>query len=230
MKLNEDNVGYDMETDSESFSSPNETVKINNEFFNQDGIYEVKCVPYDIAGNAGDETTHTYVIQRDTDFLVYIPNSNKEKHTGLYKFDEIGIRSADFEDIEIISYVTKDKAFSVEVDGTEIVDDDLNVTLDDRRINQVDMYDVTLKNSYIAQNFSEDTVDTDLTLNAVAKGDDFEQVITLGHIYIDNVKPVGEYEKSLQNIGFFDGYYGVSNKTVMIEGVSPDIDLSRCEI
>lgn len=230
MKLNEDNVGYDMETDSDSFSSANETVKINNEFFNQDGIYEVKCVPYDIAGNAGDETTHTYVIQRDTDFLVYIPNSNKEKHTGLYKFDEIGIRSADFEDIEIISYVTKDKAFSVEVDGTEIVDDDLNVTLDDRRINQVDMYDVTLKNSYIAQNFSEDTVDTDLTLNAVAKCDDSEQVITLGHIYIDNVKPVGEYEKSLQDIGFFDGYYGVNNKKVMIEGVSPDIDLSRCEI
>ncbi|MCM1508162.1 MAG: hypothetical protein NC177_13690 [Ruminococcus flavefaciens] len=230
MKLNEDNVGYDMEIDFDSFSSPNETVKINNEFFNQDGIYEVKCVPYDIAGNAGDETTHTYVIQRDTDFLVYIPNSNKEKHTGLYKFDEIGVRSADFEDIEIISYVTKDKAFSVEVDGTEVVDNDLNVTLDDRRINQIDMYDVTLKNSYIAQNFSDDTVDTDLTLNAVAKGDDSEQVITLGHIYIDNVKPVGEYEKSLQDIGFFDGFYGVNDKTVMIEGVSPDIDLSRCEI
>lgn len=230
MKLNEENVGYDMSVDSKKFEAKNGTVKIGNEFFNQDGIYEVKCVPYDVAGNAGDESTHTYVIQRETDFLVYIPNSNKENHTGLYKFDQTGIRSADFEDIEIISYITKDKTFAVEVDGVEITDGDLDTKLDERKINQVNMYDVTVKNSYISQNFNEDTVDTDLTLNAIAKSDDTSQIITLGHIYIDNVKPMGEYEKSLQDIGFFDGFYGVESKTVMIEGVSPDIDVNRCEI
>lgn len=230
MKLNEENVGYDMSVDSKKFESKNGTVIIGNEFFNQDGIYEVKCVPYDVAGNAGDESTHTYVIQRETDFLVYIPNSNKENHTGLYKFDQTGIRSADFEDIEIISYITKDKTFAVEVDGVEITDGDLDTKLDERKINQVNMYDVTVKNSYISQNFNEDTVDTDLTLNAIAKSDDTSQTITLGHIYIDNVKPMGEYEKSLQDIGFFDGFYGVESKTVMIEGVSPDIDVNRCEI
>lgn len=230
MKINEDKVGYDMAVNSKKFESKNGSVIISNEFFNQDGIYEVKCTPYDVAGNAGDETTHTYVIQRDTDFLVYIPNSIKENRTGLYKFDQTGIRSADFEDIKIISYITNDKTFSVEVDGVEVTGNDLDSKLDDRRINQVNMYDVTVKNSYIAQNFSEDTVDTDLTLNAVAKNGDTAQVITLGHIYIDNVKPMGEYEKALQDIGFFDGFYGVESKTLMIEGVSPDIDLSRCEI
>ena len=230
MKLNEDNIGYDMNVDSEDFDVKSDEVVISNEFFNQDGIYEVKSVAYDVAGNESNETTHTFVIQRDTDFLVYIPNSIKASQTGLYKFNEKGIRSADFEDIEIITYITQDKEFEVQVDGNVVESGDLDVTKDDRRINQVDMYDVTLKNSYISQNYNADTIDTDLTLNAVATNGDTEQVITLGHIYIDNVKPVGEYESALQNLGTFDGFYGMESRTVLIEGVSPDIDVDRCEI
>lgn len=230
MKLNEDNVGYDMNVDSEDFDVKSDEVVISNEFFNQDGIYEVKSVAYDVAGNESDETTHTFVIQRDTDFLVYIPNSIKANQTGLYKFNEKGIRSADFEDIEIITYITQDKEFEVQVDGNVVEANDLYVEKDDRRINQVDMYDVTLKNSYISQNYNADTIDTDLTLNAVATDGNTEQVITLGHIYIDNVKPVGEYESALQNLGTFDGFYGMERRTVLIEGVSPDIDVDRCEI
>lgn len=108
IKLNEDNVGYDMDVDSGEFDVKSDSVVISNEFFNQDGIYEVNCVSYDVAGNPGEASTHTFVIQRDIDFLVYIPNSNKDNHTGLYKFDKTGIRSADFEDIEIITYITRD--------------------------------------------------------------------------------------------------------------------------
>ncbi len=230
MKLNEDNIGYDMNVDSDEFDIKSDAVVISNEFFNQDGIYEVKSVASDVAGNKSDETTHTFVIQRDIDFLVYIPNSIKKNQTGLYKFNEKGIRSADFEDIEIITYITQDKEFEIQVDGNIVEAGDLDITKDDRRINQVDMYDVTLKNSYISQNYSADTIDTDLTLNAVVTDSSAEQVITLGHIYIDNVKPVGEYESAIQNLGTFDGFYGVESKTVLIEGVSPDIDVDRCEI
>lgn len=230
MKLNEDNIGYDMNVDSDEFDVKSDEVVISNEFFNQDGIYEVKSVAYDVAGNKSNETTHTFVIQRDTDFLVYIPNSIKANQTGLYKFNEKGIRSADFEDIEIITYITQDKELEIQVDGNIVEAGDLDVNKDDRRINQVDMYDVTLKNSYISQNYNADTIDTDLTLNAVATDGDTEQVITLGHIYIDNVKPVGEYESALQNLGTFDGFYGMESRTVLIEGVSPDIDVDRCEI
>ncbi len=230
MKVNEEKIGYDVAVESKSYETMNNTVTISDEFFNQDGIYEVKCVPYDVAGNAGEETTHTYVIQREADFLVYIPNSNKENQTGLYKFDRKGIRSADFEDIEIVSYLTKDKAFTVEIDGVEIPSSDASSEIVNENINQVNVHRVVVKSSYIAQNFSEDTVDTDLTLNAVASEGNDSQIITLGHIYIDNVKPVGEYEKALQDIGFFDGFYGVESRTLMIEGVSPDIDLSKCEV
>ena len=57
-------------------------------------------------------------------------------------------------------------------------------------------------------------------------------VITLGHIYIDNVKPVGEYESAVQKVNeeFFGGFYGIEHRMVTIEGVSPDIDLNQCEI
>ncbi|MBE6843106.1 MAG: hypothetical protein E7510_09810 [Ruminococcus sp.] len=230
MKKNEEKIGYDVAVDSKNFETKNGTVTIGDEFLKQDGIYEVKCVPYDVAGNVGEETTHTYVIQREADFLVYIPNSNKENKTGLYKFDRTGIRSADFEDIEIVSYLTTDKTFSVEIDGAEIPSTDISTEIVNMDINQVNVHDVIVKSSYITQNFSEDTVDTDLTLNAVARDGDTSQMITLGHIYIDNVKPVGEYEKSVQDIGFFDGFYGVKSRTLMIEGVSPDIALDKCEV
>lgn len=232
MKQNEDHVGYDMNVASEEFDVKSDSVVMNDKFFSQDGIYEVKCIAYDVAGNASEESTHTFVIQRDTDFLVYIPHSNKKNHTGLYKFDKTGIRSADFDDIEIVTYITKDKNFEVQIDGTEVTGEDLDVKKDSKKINQIDMYDVTLKSSYISQNYNADTIDTDLTLNAVATSKNSEQVITLGHIYIDNVKPVGEYESAVQKVNeeFFGGFYGIEHRMVTIEGVSPDIDLNQCEI
>ena len=242
MELNEDNVGYDVKvSEPKKFEVNTDSVIISDDYFKNDGIYEVKSVAYDVAGNASDESTHTYVIQRNTDFLVYIPDSNKENQTGLYKFNEKGIRSADFEDIEIISYVTADKSVGVRVGDEDVEGDDIDVKelrgsdlggdkKNDETINQVTAYDLTLKNSFIAQNYDSDTIDTDLLLNAVASTEDTQQVITLGHIYIDNVKPVGEYEQAIQNLGFFDGFYGVESRAVMIEGVSPDIDLDRCEI
>ena len=54
----------------------------------------------------------------------------------------------------------------------------------------------------------------------------------MGHIYIDNVKPVGEYESAVQKVNeeFFGGFYGMENRMITIEGVSPDIDLNQCEI
>ena len=91
------------------------------------------------------------------------------------------------------------------------------------------LYELSV-NGQIRCNYNADTIDTDLTLNAVATNGDTEQVITLGHIYIDNVKPVGEYESALQNLGTFDGFYGMESRTVLIEGVSPDINVDRCEI
>ncbi|MCR4645623.1 MAG: hypothetical protein K5695_09485 [Oscillospiraceae bacterium] len=230
MKRDEDKNGYDMDITSKEFNIDTDSVVIGNEFFNQDGIYEVKCTALDTAGNASKQSTHTFIIQRDTDFLVYIPESSKENQTGLYEFNEKGIRSAEFKDIRIIAYLAKDKGFEVQVDGTTVTEPDIEVELDDRRINQVDMYDVTLKNSFVSNNYGSEEIDTDLTLNAVATGGSKDQIITLGHIYIDNVKPAGEYESALTNLGFFDGFYGMESRVAKLEGVSTDIDVNNCEI
>ena len=243
LKRDADQIGYDMEvSEPKEFEVRSNSVVLGEEYFGQDGIYEVKCVAYDAAGNQSDATTHTYVVQRDSDFLVYIPESSKENKTGLYKFNQVGIRSADFEDIRVIAYVTSDRSFGIQVDGEDVTGDD-SISIrqlsgselgggkkDGETINQVTAYDLTLRNSYIAQKYGDETIDTDLLLNAVAASETDVQKITLGHIYIDNVKPVGEYEASLQNLGFFGGFYGMDSRAVKIEGVSPDINLERSEI
>ena len=242
LKRDADQVGYGMDvSEPKQFEVKSGTVVLDNDYFRSDGIYEVKCVAYDVAGNPSAETTHTFVVQRDSDFLVYIPESSRENKTGLYKFNQIGIRSADFEDIRVIAYVTADKEFSVQVDGEDVTGEDVTVTeitgdalgggkKSGETINQIKAYDLTLRNSYISQKYSDETIDTDLLLNAVAATPTEVQKITLGHIYIDNVKPVGEYEAALQNLGFFGGFYGMDSRSVRIEGVSPDINLERSEI
>ncbi|MBR3628881.1 MAG: hypothetical protein IKN55_00190 [Oscillospiraceae bacterium] len=230
MKRNEDKVGYDMDINSKQHDVKTDSVVLDKDYFAQDGIYEVMCTAYDVAGNASKKSTHTFIIQRDTDFLVYIPESDKEAHTGLYEFNERGVRSAEFKDINIVAYLAKDKNFEVQVDGTAVAEPDIETEVQDELINQVNVYDVTLKNSFISNKYSSEEIDTDLMLNAVATGEGKEQVITLGHIYIDNVKPAGEYEASLQNLGFFDGFYGMDSRTATLEGVSPDIDVEKCEI
>ena len=242
LKRDADQVGYGMEvSESETMEVKSNSVVLSDEYFSRDGIYEVKCVAYDVAGNQSDSTTHTFVVQRDSDFLVYIPDSSKEEKTGLYKFNQIGIRSADFEDIRVIAYVTSDREFGIQVDGEDVTGEDITVSeitgsalgggkQAGETINQVTAYDLTLKNSYIAQKYGDETIDTDLLLNAVAASSDDVQKITLGHIYIDNVKPVGEYESALQDLGFFGGFYGMDSRAVKIEGVSPDIDITRSEI
>lgn len=230
MLRNSDKVGYDVETETKSFETEGGTVKLDDDYFLNDGIYEVKCVAYDAIGNESDTTKHTYVVQRDTDFLVYIPDSVKAKETGLYKFNQKGIRSADFDNIKIVAYVTSDKDFRIEVDGKTVPEKDIQVLTSDSDINQVRKYDITLNRSFIANNYNDENIDTDLTLNAVASSDEGESVITLGHIYIDNVKPVGEYEAKLQEMGGFKGFYGEKTHKVTIEGVSPDIDLKKSYI
>lgn len=230
MKINEEMVGYDMNVNSKNFEVNGDSIVLSNDYFSQDGIYEVRCVAYDIAGNTSKESVHTYVIQRNSDFIVYIPNSNKKSQTGLYKFNAKGIRSQDFEDIEIIAYLTQDKNFKIEVDGTDVSNTFLDIVKKANVLNQIDMYTVNLKSSYISQNYDADTIDADLTLNAISTDGKTNQVITLGHIYIDNVKPAGEYESTLLNLGTFGGFYGMTSKTVIIEGVSPDIDIDHCEI
>jgi len=226
-------VGYDVEEHTYTEKIEGSTFTLNDKYFKTDGIYEVKCIANDIAGNSSKQSVHTFIVQRDTDFLVYIPNSNKETGEGRYKFDSIGRRSDRFEDINIVAYIAADKMFSVELDDNEVDEAYFEVNKDDKSINDVCKYDTILKSNYISQNYGDEDAELDLILNAFAYDKNASShglPITLGHIHVDNVKPAGDYESSMQNLAWYDGFYGVNNKTLKIEGVSLDIDADNCEI
>ncbi|MBQ7621669.1 MAG: hypothetical protein IJV02_04585, partial [Candidatus Methanomethylophilaceae archaeon] len=88
LKRNDENVGYAMDIQDETVTIDNDSIVINDKYFDQDGIYEVKSSAFDVAGNESKEAVHTYIIQRDSEFLVYIPNSDKKAGKGLYAFDQ----------------------------------------------------------------------------------------------------------------------------------------------
>ncbi len=231
MVKNKNSVGYQMKMEKKEYTVEGDTVVLDDEYFQKDGIYEMKCVAYDIAGNASEETVNTYVVQRESDFLVYIPDSDPEKGTGLYEFDKKGIRSAMFPDINMVAYILKSKEFGIEIADNQVPDDDIDSKVDADSINEINKYELVLKNSYISQNYNSETVDVDLPLNAVAQDENGKQTITLGHIYIDNVKPAGEYEESLRNLEWYEGFYDAEGQQeVSIVGVSPDIDDAKCEV
>lgn len=205
---------------------------LSDEFFKQDGIYTVKAIAYDTAGNKSDDVTHTYVILRETKFLVYIPQTDKEAGTGLYAFDGKGKSASEFDDIEISLYILNNQNFEVQMDGKTISSDYIQYfeTDENKTINQIKHYHFAVKKSYIIDNYSEDAIDTEYTLNVVVSDEEASETVTLGYICIDNIKPIGEYESELLNWQWYSGYYDMTSKEITVTGVSPDIDIERCKI
>lgn len=207
-------------------------ISISDDEFKTDGIYEVKSKAYDVAGNVSDEAVHTFVVQKKSDFLVYIPGSNEETGEGLYKFDRKGIQAEKFDEIEMIAFIPQDKEFGLLIGGTEVSDDYIS-EVDEKDapvINGIKRLHIKLDPSYFSTVYNDDSLDVDLALNAVAKKGSSSQEITIGHIYIDNVKPTGSFDSELLDMGFFGGYYGRKSMKIKINGVSPDIDIEQCTI
>ena len=216
--------------------------------FSIDGIYEVKCVAYDKTGNRSEETVHTYVMQKESDFIAYIPDTDKEKKTGFYAFDNKGINSDRFPNIEVVAYVLDSNRFFVELSGEELEKNDSNLFEeseqkgkmisnsypDDYKINKVTVHKATIKPEYFKRKYEGENIDIDLSLNACSekhqKGTSDVSKITLARILIDNVPPTGEYAEDITNMGFFDGFYSDQPKTLVIQSLSPDIDINSCEI
>ena len=207
-------------------------ISISDDEFKTDGIYEIKSKAYDVAGNVSDEAVHTFVVQKKSDFLVYIPGSNEETGEGLYKFDRKGIQAEKFDEIEMIAFIPQDKEFGLLIGGTEVSDDYIS-EVDEKDapvINGIKRLHIKLDPSYFSTVYNDDSLDVDLALNAVAKKGSSSQEITIGHIYIDNVKPTGSFDSELLDMGFFGGYYGRKSMKIKINGVSPDIDIEQCTI
>ncbi len=233
IEMDEQGVGYQMVTDQTTDTLTTDKFQPTNKQFAEDGVYEYTLAACDIAGNVLENVKVTYIVKRDSAFMVYIPDSyddeDNDKDRGLYAFDQKGTKADNFEDVQLEAYLPTGTEFTLQIDGETVGEEYLTVQKDSDSIHLTTHYSVTLSKEYITTYYN-DAVDVELLLNAVAKNGSEAQEITLGRIFIDNEAPDGSYEDEVLNLGYFDGFYGVSSKTIRIQGVSSDLYKNACVV
>lgn len=189
-----------------------ETVKLPEEYFGQDGIYEIRATAYDIAGNSSGEKMYTYVVMRNTAMMAYIP----EEH--FVRFNNIGTRAIDFADISLYVYVVDGSDFNIKIGEILLSDTDYIIMEEKEIANKIKEYKICIPQTYITNTFNENNQVYDMPINILNKN---EQLITVGYMVIDNVKPFGEFEEKIKD---GKGYYGVKNQDIRLIKLSDDID------
>lgn len=222
-----DGLGFAMYTDMVSGTIDGDTITLPEKYFEKDGIYEVKAVAYDIVGNISEETVHTYAILRKSKCLVYIPNSDVEKCTGLYAFNRIGKRASDIDDINFVMYILDGSSYKIRVQNNELNNGYYTINNENsNQVNQVKIIDLTVDKSYFSTNYGYSDCNELLSLDVVVDSD----AINIGYVSIDNVKPSGSFDTYIQNSKWYSGYYNVSEQEIVIQGISRDIDISNCKV
>lgn len=236
-KAKDDNKWRVESSEKEESEIKGDTFTLGDSYFSGDGIYEVNCIAYDSVDNASKKFTHTYVVQRHNPVLVYVPEN--QTNEGYYQFSTKGIRSESIQDIRLVAYVKDGVKFKVKVDSDEVPDNYLTINPingeklgknGDEKINQIDSMEVILSKGYFEENYNADGLEADLPFTIIVEEEGQPiQDITLGHIYIDNEKPAGNYEKKIEDL---KNYQCLDEKLrkVKIESLSPDIDQQRTEI
>jgi hypothetical protein len=87
-----------VETIGAQHETSDTTVSLPLSLFNVNGIYEIRAIAYDLAGNSSEEIIHTHVIMRDVPMMAYIPGDDLAKFNGIHK------QAINFEDITIYIY------------------------------------------------------------------------------------------------------------------------------
>lgn len=76
--------------------------------FDKDGVYSVKMIAYDKAGNPSVLNENTYTRMVNTDVLAYIENSDSKNKTGWYSFEDengpISKQPSSFSDLSIVVF------------------------------------------------------------------------------------------------------------------------------
>ncbi len=198
------------------------TINLPDKNFEEDGIYEIRATAYDNAGNESGEKMYTYVVMRKTAMLAYIPKQN------LKTFHNIGKRAMDFfEGIQIFVYTAIADRFDLKIGETLLSNGDYiieNKPDEQPFLNQIKEYKLVIPQMYIAKTFNEDSQVYDMPINVLnANG----QILTLGQMVIDNVKPFGEFEAGMKE---GKGYYNVDSQTIKIIKLSDDIDPGKTEV
>jgi len=193
-------------------------VNLPKEYFDKDGIYEIKAIAYDVSGNNSGEKIYTYVVMHNTAMMAYIPEES------LGKFNNIGIRAIDFTDIPLCVYVVNDSDFTIKIGETLLGEGDYTIVGEKDIVNQVKEYQISIPQKFISNIFSENNQVYDLPINVINNSG---QILTLGRVVVDNVKPFGEFESDFTK---GKGYYGKKSKDIQLIRLSDDIDQNKTKI
>ena len=196
--------------------------------FTKDGVYELKLVAVDKAGNESPMCINTYARMVEQDVLAYVMDSNIERKTGLYSFmdengDAISKRPDNFKDIKILVMAKEDTSVDVVLRDSEgnIINTHAQSTIDNS-IYGMKSYNFTLKADYFQDNFQDDT-DTQLQLTVMNE----DKRIDLGKIHIDNIEPSCDIPADLRS---WKWYCGEGNRTITISNISELIDESQAKV
>lgn len=194
--------------------------------FETDGVYSANLIAYDKAGNQSELNENTYIRMVHTKVLAYIENSDQEKQTGWYSFEDengpISKQPTSFSDLSIvvlskldddIRVTLVDKATNDTID-TKITDD-TNAIFDDKMYS-VGAYRYTLSGNYFAEHYTADA-DTSLYLR-VNNG---KKALDLGEMYIDNTNPTCVVPENFADWAWIGGS---GNKTIEFTNVSEILD------
>lgn len=194
--------------------------------FDKDGVYSVKMIAYDKAGNPSVLNENTYTRMVNTDVLAYIENSDSKNKTGWYSFEDengpISKQPSSFSDLSIVVFSSNSQKNSVcLVDKDTNESTDTNITSDSKSLFDKEMYGTsvyryTLPGSYFANNYTADA-DTSLYLRVV----NGENILDLGEMYIDNTKPTCTVPENFSDWGWFSGS---GNQTISFNDISEVLD------
>lgn len=194
--------------------------------FETDGVYSANLIAYDKAGNQSELNENTYIRMVHTKVLAYIENSDQEKQTGWYSFEDengpISKQPTSFSDLSIVVLSKLDDDIHVTLvdkatnDATDTkITDDANAIFDDKMYN-VGAYRFTLAGNYFAEHYTADA-DTSLYLR-VKNG---KNALDLGEMYIDNTNPTCVVPENFTDWAWIGGS---GNKTIEFTNVSEVLD------
>ena len=180
--------------------------------FANDGIYSVKLVAYDKAGNRSELNDNTYVRMIDpaTKVLAYIEDSDKNNGTGWYSIEDengpISKQPESFSDLSIVvfsKYNDDSKILLMDKNTEAVTDTEITAEDDclfDREMYGIGAYRYVLHGRYFSEKYTADA-DTNLYLLVENAGQKRE----LGEIYIDNTDPRCDVPSNFRNWGYISG-------------------------
>lgn len=198
------------------------------EDFNLDGIYAVKMVAVDVAGNQSEMNYNTYARMVNQDVLAFILDSNMTDGTGLYSLEHpngeaISKKPYDFKDLRIMVFAPAGTPIDIVLRDTNGNDIETvsTATMDDS-LYGIMVYTYEISADYFKENFQDDI---DMEMQLTVKNEDFR--IDLARVHIDSIAPSCDFPEELSS---WKSFVGEEDRTFTISNISELLAVEDCKI